>query len=149
MRGPLYCRMGLSGSSGSSFEERPRMKRIAIFSLAALVLLAPPAAFCSPGVEVDERAKAAIAKLRELKVPGVEVTSLTVEADKVLMEGRVRDVANLTPLLKMIEQDIGSARSQELSYTINGNDPFRGFKILVTPYAGGAHPPVEGSAAGK
>lgn len=123
------------------------MKRIRVMSIA-LLLLAPLAAPGSPGVEVDEQAKVAMGKLRALKVPGVEVTSLTVEADKVRMEGRVPDVANLKPLLKMIEQDIGSPSSQEISYTINGNDPFRGFKILVTPYAGDAHSGGQ-AAAGK
>ncbi len=118
-------------------EERPRMKRIAIFSLA-LVLLAPLAVFCSPGVEVDEQAKAAIAKLRELKVPGVEVTSLTVEADNVIIEGRAASDAKISVLLKTIEDNIGGVTLQDVASVPDGNRRFNRFKILVAPY-GDAH----------
>ncbi len=125
------------------------MKRIWIFALA-LVLLAPLAALCSPGVEVDEQAKAAIGKLRALQLPGVELTSLAVEADKVRVEGRTHNGANIAKLMKLIEQDIGSPKPLEISAVINDDHAPVGFKILVTPYAGDApSPTAAGAAAGR
>ncbi len=123
------------------------MKRIWVMSIA-LLLLAPLAAPGSPGVEVDDLARAAIGKLRALKLDGVELTSLTVEADKVRVEGRTYNGANIAKLMKLIEQDIGSPKPLEISAVINDDNAPVGFKILVTPYADDAHSGAP-AAAGK
>lgn len=112
------------------------MKRIWIFSLAALVLLAPLVAPCAAGE--DGRAQAAIVKLKALKLDGVELTSLTVQADRVWVEGWAASNAKISSLMRTIEKDIGSPTLQEVSSVHRGDRSYNGFKILVAPY-GDAH----------
>ncbi len=125
------------------------MKRIRILFLA-LVLLAPLAAPCAEGE--DGRAQTAINELNALKLDRVELTSLTVEADKVRVEGRAFSAAQISGLMRMIEKDIGTPDLQEISPVQSGNRRFNHFTILIAPYAGDAHsrlPAAAGAAEGK